>query len=396
MNLRETPITEQEKQFSKNLENIIIEAMDQRVVIESEIGLDFLAPNEVHEAAVVEDNSGEEWYLQRYLDPEDKENVCTQDVEELSYEYKRRAVDYWRSGIHGNRKISSVQKNFRKVKSVTQLRRWAHNLNKGGTYKEKLTKIAHYTLNNFKDALNKKLPVHDIDLRRWALRARDLVQMPDPDFKASDSWVTKFKTENKIVSRKITKYVTKQQLLNADTLENKAKEFIETVKINIANVGAENTFNSDQSGFNLELHAGRTLAEVGQKAVETIVQSKTSTTHSYTIQPLISASGKLLTPMLIVLNEPTGKFGPRVEQTMFRAENIFLLASKSGKLTTDHFKRWFQEVYIPNTGPKSVILLDSWSGQCPTALKDMDMQGKDIQVLTIPAGKCIALVSLVL
>lgn len=387
MNLPESPITERERQFSEDLKNIIIEAMDHPMETEIETSLDFHAPNGVHETEIIEDNRDEEWYLQRYLRPESHQDICTEDIEELDYDYKKRAVDYWRSGKDGNRQLSSVKSKFKKVSSVRQLRRWAHNINQGGTYKEKLTKIAQYTLNNFMDALNKNLPIHDMDIRRWALRAREITEMPADRFKASDTWVREFKNRHRIVSRKITKYVTRKQLSDTESLQKSAAEFIELVKTHMTTVGAENTFNSDQSGFNLELHTGRTLAIEGQKLVESTVQSKMSTTHSYTVQPLISASGKLLSPLLIVLNEPTGKFGPRVEKTMFRPENIFLLPSKSGKLTTDHFKRWFQEVYIPNVGPKSIVLLDSWSGQCPTAFREMDMHGKDIKVLTIPAGK---------
>ena len=62
-----------------------------------------------------------------------------------------------------------------------------------------------------------------------------------------------------------------------------------------------------------------------------MVQSVLATTHSYTIQPTISNDDRLLSPLFIVLKESTGTFGPRVEETMFRQNNIYVLASKSGK-----------------------------------------------------------------
>jgi len=68
------------------------------------------------------------------------------------------------------------------------------------------------------------------------------------------------------------------------------------------------------------------------KTVEAIVQSVSSTTHSYTIMPIISASGRLLSPLYIVLKESMGTFGPRVQDTLFRPVNIYIQASKSGKL----------------------------------------------------------------
>jgi len=60
-----------------------------------------------------------------------------------------------------------------------------------------------------------------------------------------------------------------------------------------------------------------------------------------------------------------GTFGPRVQEILFRPVNIYIQASKSGKLTSEHFKTWFSEVYLPNTGRKSMLLLDSWTGHCP-------------------------------
>jgi hypothetical protein len=85
--------------------------------------------------------------------------------------------------------------------------------------------------------------------------------------------------------------------------------------------------------------------------------------------PIISTSGKLLLPLYIVLKKSTGTFGPRVQEILFRPVNIYIQASKSGKLTSKHFKTWFSEVYLPNTGPKSMLLLDSRTGHCPSQLE---------------------------
>jgi len=75
--------------------------------------------------------------------------------------------------------------------------------------------------------------------------------------------------------------------------------FIENVKYYIERYGIENVYNSDQSGFQLELHAGRTLVEKSVKKVEFVAQSTSAITHSYTIQPIISANGRLLSPLFI-------------------------------------------------------------------------------------------------
>jgi hypothetical protein len=100
---------------------------------------------------------------------------------------------------------------------------------------------------------------------------------------------------------------------------------------------------------------------------------------------LISADGRLLSPLFIV-KESGGKFGPRVENTLFKAGNIYALASKSGKLTSDHFKIWLQNVYLPNVGDNSVLLLDSWSGHCPAVVRDNINSNKNVEIKTIPPG----------
>jgi len=69
-----------------------------------------------------------------------------------------------------------------------------------------------------------------------------------------------------------------------------------------------------------------------------------------------------------VLKGPNRTLGLRVQKTMFTANNIFIMALKSGKLTSNHFETWIKEVFFPN-GPNSVLLLDSWTGHCPDIIE---------------------------
>lgn len=227
-----------------------------------------------------------------------------------------------------------MQKKFRKVSSKSQLKRWAHTINKGGTYREKISRICQYTLDNFKAAVESGLIIHDRDIRRWALQAQKEIGYGDIRFKASKNWLIKFKNAHRIVPRKINKFITRKTLENNLELQTRAEVFVDDVKSCIPSIGIENVYNTDQSGFQLEMHSGRTLAIEGEKQVQCLVQSVSSTTHSYTIQPLISATGELFSPLFLVLKESSGQFGPVVEQNLFRPENVYIQASKSGKLTT--------------------------------------------------------------
>ena len=160
------------------------------------------------------------------------------------------------------------------------------------------------------------------------------MEFNDVRFKASDFWLRKFKKAHRIVSRKINKFITKETLEDKETVNQEVSKFVADIKLLISEVGTENTYNADQSGFQLELHTGRTLAEERTKTVECVVPSVSSTTHSYTISPTINATGKLLSPLFIVLKETKDEFRPIIQQNLFQSDNVCLMASKSGKMTS--------------------------------------------------------------
>ena len=189
-----------------------------------------------------------------------------------------------------------------------------------------------------------------------------------------------------IVSRKITKFITMSSTQKAIEVEQHKENFVNDVKNLIKVHGAQNVYNSDQSGFNLEIHSGRTLCYKGIKNVENIVQSVSSTTHSYTIQPTISAEGQLMSPLFIVLKEAHGQFGPKVMKTLFKPENIYVEASASGKLSKELFQIWIQNVFLIHSGNSPILLLDSWSGQCENAVKEALPKESNLILKTIPKG----------
>jgi len=75
-------------------------------------------------------------------------------------------------------------------------------------------------------------------------------------------------------------------------------------------------------------------------------------------------------PLYLILKEASGNLGSRVEENLFRPANVYIAASKSGKLTTQHFQSSFTNVFVLATGSISVLLLDSWSRHYPTSLQE--------------------------
>ena len=105
----------------------------------------------------------------------------------------------------------------------------------------------------------------------------------------------------------MTKFVTKANVAGQEAIENAAIAFqVENVQL-VEEYGFSKCFNADQSGFQQEMHSGRSLDFKGTKKVQIIAQSKNSWTHSYTVMPMMSASGKLVGPLYLVLQEPKGK-----------------------------------------------------------------------------------------
>jgi len=52
----------------------------------------------------------------------------------------------------------------------------------------------------------------------------------------------------------------------------------------------------------------------------------------------ISTSEQLLLPFYLVLKKTSRSFGLCVKETLFKPANVFIAASKSGKLITQHFQ----------------------------------------------------------
>ena len=63
--------------------------------------------------------------------------------------------------------------------------------------------------------------------------------------------------------------------------------------------------NADQTAIQCEMASGRTLTIKGVKKVTRVVQRQAATTHSFTLQVCLSASGPLLAKIFVVLYEPT-------------------------------------------------------------------------------------------
>jgi hypothetical protein len=183
-------------------------------------------------------------------------------------------------------------------------------------------------------------------------------QLQVPGFKASPSWLYDFKIKHSLVSRKILRVISPRMIVEERDIEQSGEDFVMKVKTWMAAHPNWPVFNADQSGFEKELHSGRTLETRGAKQVEAVVQSIAATTHSYTILPTISADGRLMSPLFIVLQEKNGRFPETVP--IFQAPNIYPVAHTSHIMTKELMKEWLRGVYFRHAPASSGLLLDSW------------------------------------
>ena len=147
--------------------------------------------------------------------------------------------------------------------------------------------------------------LHDRDLIEFALVAAEKHKLKDfkvpfdcyapqhlnrPKFQTSEHWLHNFKSQNHIVSRKIIKFVSVKRHENVEALEESIHTFMEELKPVLKATSPARVFNCDQTGLNLELTSGRTLFEKGAKRVEMSAQRIQASSHSFSLQPVISAA----------------------------------------------------------------------------------------------------------
>ena len=108
----------------------------------------------------------------------------------------------------------------------------------------------------------------------------------------------------------------------------------------------------------------RTLEHTGTKIVNAYLGGFNKVTHTYTAQYTITASGKLMQKIFLCLQESNGCFGPRVLQEVdamcSKFKNVNVTCSRSGKLTSEIFNIYLEDVLHPYVGDRNFLLvLDS-------------------------------------
>ncbi len=256
-------------------------------------------------------------------------------IKTFSLDFMKKVIDYFDARDSKGRKKHTwkfTQQRFKSIPHRQYITRFRQYIDQHGTKREKLQIIDDFVYDMFEEARNNVLHVHDRDLKRWALQKA--AEDPNLLFEASEHWLQVFKHRHCICSRKDTKIVTRHHAEDASAIIESANSFVRDVKRQMQNYTHEEVLNTDQVGLELELHSSRILSYEGEKVTMARVRSKNCTTHSYTIQPMISAPGKLVGPLFLCLKESNGK--------MSESELIYYLSDIG--LTISHFIRYKKQI----------------------------------------------------
>lgn len=284
----------------------------------------------------------------------------------------------------------------KELNSRSALHSWKKQVERGENRITRYKLIDEYVTERLLEARSTFKIVRSSHLRQWAMQRLSEFQDPSFKFKASASWVTKFKRRHKVSSRKITRLVSKREVKSDEEIAVAAKNFQNEIQQLIPKFDPKYIFNTDQCGFQYELLSQRTLTFKGAKSVFGFSQSPTNlATHSYTVQYVINFEGEVLGNVFLCLQEKSGKLGPRVKQDVerFLPPNVTLTCSTSGKMSTSLTEYFLEKQVVPNVNDKFLWIVDSWTGHTnmQTYEKVFGHSGRPRCVVKIIPEKCTPL-----
>jgi hypothetical protein len=181
------------------------------------------------------------------------------------------------------RTFKSVKQRFKKI-SERQFRRFYAQAINGGSKNEKWKLVDEFVWEQFQDARKKLKPVHDDDIKKWALTAAGSNDLASS---ISSRWIASWKSRRGVVSRKVSRIWPTAKLQKAEAVAAAAIDFRKEVLEKLADYDPDMILNTDQSGYQYEFFSGRTLSFKGENATPLAIRSMNKTTHSYTIQPTL-------------------------------------------------------------------------------------------------------------
>jgi hypothetical protein len=169
-------------------------------------------------------------------------------------------------------------------KTVSEIDAICKRVKLGPSYEYKMIQLKPMLKSKFNEGRSMGLIIKDDTLKRWVCQIKHQLNFKKVD--CSNYFVDSFKKENKIVSRRITHFITKKKLENHDNLVKSSLEFVQKINLLIDNneYMSSNIYNADQSKIEYEMTTKRTLNEQGEKDIHASIINSNAMTHSFTIE----------------------------------------------------------------------------------------------------------------
>lgn len=288
---------------------------------------------------------------------EDSSQSATSQPEEycpdaLVFEGNRRISDQTARNIirlhdrgYSEKAIQSQYRWYRR-QYITRLRQYEAA---GGSQPNNYAAINEYVQRRINDSLERQLPIHEYTLEQWGYEKAD--ELGIDYFKASSNWITYIKKRGDLVGRKVTDLSSRADRAHEASIRESIEEFEQNYRYASIRYPHHRILNSDQSGHKYEISNLRSLGRRGSRDHVLAIDSANKNQHSYTIQPLIGRDGRLRGRLLICFREPADQFGPAVERRVRALErelgNVFVVASRSGKMSRRLTDQWLDELVVP-------------------------------------------------
>ena len=185
----------------------------------------------------------------------------------------------------GNNGLARTFKRYPSLnKSHEKLARIRSFVKNEGNRSSQLIEMKKKLYERFTQSRGNLASIHDWTLQLWAMEISKDIGLTN--FKSSKTFISTFKKQFHIHSRKITLFYTHKINQNEAVLKATATEFVKNanLEISVNQVHPRMVWNTDQSGLNYEMVGNRTLSHIGEKTTVGLCQSVNSTTHSYTVQ----------------------------------------------------------------------------------------------------------------
>ena len=182
-------------------------------------------------------------------------------LKNFSEEFMRQVVEFadWKSPKTGRgRSWKVIHNRFKAVTNRQCIPRFRKYLEHHGTKRQKTQNLDESVFKKFAEARQKSLVVHDLDIQRWGLKVAKEIKLAE--FHASHGWLENFKYRHKLISLKITNFLSHHQVENMDFIEKSKKDFVLEYNEVPAHFKPSEIFNTDQTGVEKELHSTRTIS----------------------------------------------------------------------------------------------------------------------------------------